>query len=249
MLAAVRTAAGGRTRSSGPGFAARAVRRRPAGAAISMYRGLRAAVDGDVTGAMERYQEAAATMTRLGLARAGAGVFLFGRFAVLVTRDRAGEMTADLERVYNIPGLGAAVGEPYAIALAAAGRTAEARAAAGPPQPLSRDVLWLFLTGVRGLAAVALMTGRGPSPLTRTCCPTRTARPAPTTLCSRSGRPPGSSATSPATSAGPARGRTTSRRSRWPSGPGWRCGGKPHCGGWMIKNECAARDSNPEPAD
>jgi hypothetical protein len=95
-----------------------------------MYRGLRAAVDGDVTGAMERYQEAAATMTRLGLGRAGAGVFLFGRFAVLVTRDRAGEMTADLERVYNIPGLGAAVGEPYAVARAAAGRTAEARAAA-----------------------------------------------------------------------------------------------------------------------
>ncbi len=121
-----------------------------------MYRGLRAAVDGDVTAALQRYQEAAATMTRLGLAPDGAGVFLFGRFAVLITQDRAGEMTADLERVYNIPGVGVAVGEPYAIALAAAGRVAEARAVAGPPQPIARDVLWLFLTGVRGLAAVAL---------------------------------------------------------------------------------------------
>ena len=44
----------------------------------------------------------------------------------------------------------------YALALAAAGRIAEARAAAGPPQPLTRQVLWLCLTGVRGLAAVAL---------------------------------------------------------------------------------------------
>ncbi len=127
-----------------------------AGAAISMYRALRASVDGDLTTAMERYQEAAATMTRLGLARAGAGVSLVGRFAVLVTQDRVGEMTADLERVYNVPGAGAVVGEMYALALAAAGRTAEARAVAGPPQPIDRDVVWLFLTGVRGLAAVAL---------------------------------------------------------------------------------------------
>ena len=127
-----------------------------AGAAISMYRALRASVDGDLTTAMERYQEAAATMTRLGLARAGAGMSLVGRFAVLVTQDRVGEMTADLERVYNIPGAGAVVGEMYALALAAAGRTADARAAAGPPQPIARDVLWLFLTGMRGLAAVAL---------------------------------------------------------------------------------------------
>ena len=127
-----------------------------AGAAISMYRALRASVDGDLTTAMERYQEAGATMTRLGLARAGAGMSLVGRFAVLVTQDRVGEMTADLERVYNVPGAGAVVGEMYALALAAAGRTAEARAAAGPPQPIARDVLWLFLTGVRGLAAVAV---------------------------------------------------------------------------------------------
>ena len=127
-----------------------------AGAAISMYRALRASVDGDLTTAMERYREAAATMTRLGLAQAGAGMSLVGRFAVLVTQDRVGEMTADLERVYNVPGAGAVVGEMYALALAAAGRTAEARAAAGPPQPIARDVLWLFLTGVRGLAAVAL---------------------------------------------------------------------------------------------
>ena len=71
-------------------------------------------------------------MTRFGLARGGAGVGLFGRFAVLVTQDRASEMLADLERVYNIPDLGAAVGEMYALALAAAGRMAEARAVAGP---------------------------------------------------------------------------------------------------------------------
>jgi len=94
-----------------------------------MYRGQRAAVDGDPAGAIERYQEAAAAMTRFGLARAGAGVGSFGRFAVLVTQDRVADMLADLERVYQVPDAGG-WGEMYALALAAAGRTAEARAAA-----------------------------------------------------------------------------------------------------------------------
>jgi len=43
-----------------------------------------------------------------------------------------------------------------ALALAASGRTAEARAMAGRPWPIPRDVLWLTLTGVRGLLAIAL---------------------------------------------------------------------------------------------
>jgi hypothetical protein len=48
------------------------------------------------------------------------------------------------------------LGEPYALALAASGRAAEARAAAGRPLPIRRDHLWLFMTGVRGLLAVAI---------------------------------------------------------------------------------------------
>ena len=46
--------------------------------------------------------------------------------------------------------------EPYALALAASGRAADARVAAGRPRPISRDFLWLFMTGVRGLLAIAL---------------------------------------------------------------------------------------------
>ena len=44
----------------------------------------------------------------------------------------------------------------YALALAASGRAAEARAVAGKPRLIRRDMFWLFLTGVRGLLAIAL---------------------------------------------------------------------------------------------
>ena len=46
--------------------------------------------------------------------------------------------------------------EPYALALAASGRAAQARAAAGRPRPIRRDLFWLFMTGVRGLLAIAI---------------------------------------------------------------------------------------------
>ena len=218
------------------------------GAAISMYRALRASVDGDLTTAMERYQEAGATMTRLGLARAGAGMSLVGRFAVLVTQDRAGEMTADLERVYNVPGAGAVVGEMYALALATAGRTAEARAAAGPPQPIARDVLWLFLTGVRGLAAVALDDWPRAESAYQDLLPyvdrpagadnvVLTLWPAAQILgdiARHFGRPG---------AAGPLRAGARGGR----AGRGGRCGGKPHCGGWIIKVSAPPGTRTPNP--
>jgi hypothetical protein len=46
--------------------------------------------------------------------------------------------------------------EPCALALAAADRATEARAAAGRPRPVRPDILWLFMTGVRGLLAIAI---------------------------------------------------------------------------------------------
>ena len=48
------------------------------------------------------------------------------------------------------------VAEPYALALAASGRIAEARTVAGRPRPIRRDMFWLFGTAVRGLLAIAL---------------------------------------------------------------------------------------------
>jgi hypothetical protein len=48
------------------------------------------------------------------------------------------------------------VPELYALGLAAAGRAAEARAVATPLRAIRRDRRWLFLTGIRGLLAIAL---------------------------------------------------------------------------------------------
>ena len=126
-----------------------------AAAAVSMYRALRAAVDGDLAGAADLYQQAAAGMERLGLWQQGAGVSILGRFSLLVMQDRMAEMTGELELICSIP-RGLLFAEHYALALAAAGRAAEARAAAGRPRPIRRDVLWLFMTGIRGLLAIAI---------------------------------------------------------------------------------------------
>jgi hypothetical protein len=68
-------------------------------------------------------------------------------------QDRVAEMTSELKPLAS---MSAMFVEPYALALAAAGRTAEARKLAGRPRPIRRDVLWLFNTGVRGLLAIAI---------------------------------------------------------------------------------------------
>ena len=57
---------------------------------------------------------------------------ILGRFALLVMQDRVAEMAGELESLSNgIPLAPTVLGEPYALALAASGRAAEARAAAG----------------------------------------------------------------------------------------------------------------------
>lgn len=127
-----------------------------AATAICMYRAMRAAVDGDLARAGELYRQAAAGMDRLGLGWQGPGVTILGRFAMLVMQDRVAEAAGELELPSRIPRAAAVFAEPYALALAASGRAAEARAAAGRPRPIPRNVLWLFLTGVRGLLAIAI---------------------------------------------------------------------------------------------
>jgi DNA-binding SARP family transcriptional activator len=126
------------------------------GAAASTYRALRAALNGDLTGAAELYQQAAAAIDRLGLWWLAAGMNALGRFSLLVMQDRVGEMAGDLEQLCSIPGVDVMWAEPCALALAASGRAAHARVAAGRPRPISKDFLWLFRTGIRGLLAVAL---------------------------------------------------------------------------------------------
>ena len=124
--------------------------------ALSMYRAMRAALDGDPAGAADLYQQAAAGMERLGLRQQGAGVSILGRFALLVMQDRMAEMTGELELICSLPRAATWFSEHYALALAAAGRATEARAVAGRPRPIRRGVIWLFMTGIRGLLAIAI---------------------------------------------------------------------------------------------
>ena len=123
-----------------------------AAAVVTVHRARRAAVDGNMATAEQLYRQAAAELDRLGLWRHGAGVSVLGRFSLLIMQDRVGEMTSELEPLSS---MSAMFVEPYALALAAAGRTAEARAVAARPRPIRRDTLWLFMTGVRGLLAIA----------------------------------------------------------------------------------------------
>ena len=59
------------------------------------------------------------------------------------------EITSELDSDPRMPALFL---DLYAPGLAAAGRAADARAVA----PIRRDRRWLFLTGIRGLLAIAL---------------------------------------------------------------------------------------------
>ena len=122
-------------------------------AMVSIHRALRAAVDGDMATSEQLYRQATAELDRLGLSEHGAGVSVLGRFSLLIMQDRVAEMASELEPLAS---MSAMFVEPYALALAAAGRAAEARAVAARPRPIRPDVLWLFMTGVRGLLAIAI---------------------------------------------------------------------------------------------
>ena len=117
-------------------------------AAVSMYRAMRAALNGDPAAAWH-YRDAGRQLSRLGLRVHAAAVDAVATAALLITQDRTAEIAAD-------PLLAELFPELYALGLAAAGQRAEARLVAGQPIQVRRDRGWLFLTAVRGLLAVAL---------------------------------------------------------------------------------------------
>ncbi len=123
---------------------------------VSFYRALRTALAGDLPAAGELYQQAAAQMGRLGMWQHGAGLSAIGLFCLRVMQGRQAEIARDLEPFYNYQPWSAIFSEMYALTLAAAGRTSEACAVAARPRPIRRDMFWLFMTGVRGLLAVAV---------------------------------------------------------------------------------------------
>jgi hypothetical protein len=118
-------------------------------AAVSMYRAMRTALDGDPATAAERYRDTARQLGSLGLRVHGAAVDAVARSALLIMQDRTAEIAAQSSLAGLIP-------ELYALGLAAAGYGAEARSVAGRPLPLRRDRTWLFLTGIRGLLGIAV---------------------------------------------------------------------------------------------
>jgi DNA-binding SARP family transcriptional activator len=127
--------------------------------AASIYRAMRAALRGDMNGAAELYQQVAAAMGRLGLPRLGAAMSIMGRFCMLAMQDWVtgmADMADEIERLRSTLGVDVVWAEPYALALAACGRVAQARAVAGGQHPISKDQLWLFRTSIRGLLAVAI---------------------------------------------------------------------------------------------
>jgi DNA-binding SARP family transcriptional activator len=120
-------------------------------AAASIYRATRVALDGDSAAAAELYQQAAAQYCKVG--QDGAGLAILGRSSMLIMQYRMAGITSEMDGHPHMP---AVFPELYALGLAAAGRATDARAMATPLRPLRRDRRWLFLTGIRGLLAIAL---------------------------------------------------------------------------------------------
>ena len=123
---------------------------------VTAYRALRSALGGDAAAADDGYLAVADQMGRLGMWQHGAALRLLGRFSIHVTQDRAADSVPGLAQMHGSPPWSGLLSEMYALALAAAGRTDEARATARRPRPIFRDMFWLFMTGVRGLLGIAI---------------------------------------------------------------------------------------------
>jgi hypothetical protein len=120
---------------------------------VSAYRAMRAALDGDPARSEELYRTAADQIDRSGLHGQGAALRMLSRAASLIMQDRAAELASDCD---GHPATPAAAPELYALGLAASGHAGGARTVAAQLSPLVPDRLWLFLTGIRGLLAVAI---------------------------------------------------------------------------------------------
>jgi hypothetical protein len=120
---------------------------------VTMYRAMRTGLDGDPSAATELYRQAAGRLDKLGLRRLAAGVNFVGRMSLLIMQEQLAEAAGELA---GYPEYLVGLLELQALALAAAGHVAEARAVAGRPDPIRRDRVWLFLTAIRGLLGIAL---------------------------------------------------------------------------------------------
>jgi hypothetical protein len=122
---------------------------------VGFYRALRKALSADVPAAEELYRRGAAQMDRLGQWQHGVFVSLMGRFCVRTTLGQAADMVDELE-LQQVPVRNPVIAAPYALALAAAGRVPEAHAVAARVPAVRRDYLWLLVTAICALLAIAI---------------------------------------------------------------------------------------------
>ncbi|MGK5555521.1 ATP-binding protein [Actinomadura kijaniata] len=122
----------------------------------SWYRALGHVVAGRYAEAERAYTEIAASIARTGVWGSERGVEAFGIFCVRTFQGREGEMAEQMRWVRdNWPDVGAAA-DLHALALAARGRLAEARAAAEGAAPVRRDYFFDLAMTFRARLAVAL---------------------------------------------------------------------------------------------
>ncbi|MBA8949716.1 ATP-binding protein [Actinomadura namibiensis] len=122
----------------------------------SWYRALGHVVAGRYAEAERAYTEIAGSIARTGVWGSERGVEAFGIFCVRTFQGREGEMADQMRWVRdNWPDVGAA-DDLHALALAALGRRAEARAAAAGAAPVRRDYFFDLAMTFRARRAVAL---------------------------------------------------------------------------------------------
>jgi hypothetical protein len=119
---------------------------------VTMYRAMRAALDGEMASAGELYQQAASHLSRLGLRQHAALVSTLTRAVLLLTQDQAAAIADDHGLLTVFP-------ELYALGLAASGDVARATELATLAKPNRQNPRWLFRAAVRALLAIAIDDG------------------------------------------------------------------------------------------
>ncbi|ETK35903.1 AfsR/SARP family transcriptional regulator [Microbispora sp. ATCC PTA-5024] len=123
------------------------------GSLVTFYRAYRRAVAGEYAEAERLYREGARAHARVGAWRFEVGLSYMSRYCLALLRGDVAGLVAEAEVVARYWDVAA---EPYALALAAAGRTEEARRAAGRPARIRPDYYARFFLVVRGLLGVAI---------------------------------------------------------------------------------------------
>jgi DNA-binding SARP family transcriptional activator/tetratricopeptide (TPR) repeat protein len=129
--------------------------------AVGMYRSLRLALDGDLAAARECYQLTAERLNKLDMWHSWTPLITAAWFCVRIMQDRPAEIAGDIgAEIRAQPEFGpdylAAFSDVYALALAAIGLVAEARAVAAQRPPIRPDMFWLFHNAIRGLLGIAI---------------------------------------------------------------------------------------------